>query len=108
MPRGLSGGSYIFNIRNSPGVEILRMRTFDVDYVTQNVSYVQLLATPCVVLPLLHNLRQTSSERFVKRAIVSDFLWREDGIAIGIATPNLDWVVQGIKTQRGTTGLVTR
>lgn len=73
MPRGLGGGSYIFNIRNSPGVEILRMRTFDVDYVTQNVSYVQLLATPCVVLPLLHNLRQTSSERFVKRAIVNDF-----------------------------------
>ena len=55
------------------GVEILRMRTFDVDYVTQNNSYVQLLASLCVVLPLLRELRQTSTERPVKPAVVRDF-----------------------------------
>ena len=68
------GGSCIKNIRNSPGVGILRILwTFDIDYVSQNNSYVQLFATRCVFLPLLRNLRQTFTERFVKPAIVRDF-----------------------------------
>ena len=44
------------NIRNSPGMGILRMWTFDVDYVTQNNSYVELLVT--------------FTERFVKPAVI--------------------------------------
>ena len=49
------------------------MWTFNVDYVTQKNSYVQLSATLCVFLPLLRDLRETSAERFVKPAVVRDF-----------------------------------
>ena len=40
------------------------MWTFDVNYATQNNSYLQLLATLCAFQPLLRGLRQTSTERF--------------------------------------------
>ena len=65
------------NIRNSPegwGITSKEpMWTFNLNDVTQNNSYVQLLATPCVFLPWLRDLHQTSTERFVKPAIVHDF-----------------------------------
>ena len=48
------------------------MSTVDVNYVTQNNSYVQ-LATLRVFQPLLRDLRQTSTERYVKPAVVRDF-----------------------------------
>ena len=38
-----------------------------------------------VFLTLLRDLRQTSTERFVKQAVVRDMLWREDVITIDIA-----------------------
>ena len=41
--------------------------------VIQNNSYIPLLATLCVFLPLLHDLRQMSSERFLKPTVVRDF-----------------------------------
>ena len=46
------------------------MWTFDVNHVTQNNSYMQLSATLYVFEPLLRDLRQTSTERFVKPAVV--------------------------------------
>ena len=64
------------------------MWTFDVNYVTRENSYVQLLAPLRVFLPLLRDLRQTSTERFVKPAVVRDF-WN-------IALPTCDWAVQGV------------
>ena len=50
------------------------MWTFDVNYVTHNNSYVQLLVTLCVFQPLLRDLRQTFTKSFVKPAVVRDFL----------------------------------
>ena len=50
----------------------------------------------CGFQPLLRDLRQTSTERFMKPAVVRDFLWREDVIVIGTALPKLDWVLQGV------------
>ena len=41
------------------------MWLFDVNYLTQNNIYVQLLTTLCII-----DLRQTSTERFVKPAVV--------------------------------------
>ena len=49
------------NILNSHWGGILRMWTFYVDCITQNNSYKQLLATLCMFLSLLYDLRQTSS-----------------------------------------------
>ena len=49
------------------------MWMFDVNDVTQNNSYIQLLAPLCVFLPLLHDLCQTSTDRFMKPAVVHDF-----------------------------------
>ena len=49
------------------------MGIFDVDYITQNNSYVQLLAPLCMFQPLIHDLRQTTTEYFVKPAVVHDF-----------------------------------
>ena len=49
------------------------MKTFDVNYVTQNNSYMQLLATLCMFQTLLHNLHKKSTECFVKPAVVCDF-----------------------------------
>ena len=60
------------NIWNSTG-RVLPIWTVDVNDETQNNSYVQLLATLCVFQPLLRNLRQTSTKRFVKQAVVRDF-----------------------------------
>ena len=48
------------------------MWTFDVDC-NQNNNYVQLLATLCVFLSLLHDLCQPSTERLLKPAVVRDF-----------------------------------
>ena len=65
------------NIRNSPGVgyyvEIAPMCTFGVNCVTQNNSYVQMLAPLLVFLPLSRDLPQASTERFVKPEVVRDF-----------------------------------
>ena len=52
--------------------------TFDVNDITQNNSYVQLLVPLCVFLPLLCDLRQTYTKCSMKPAVV------------------LDWAVQGI------------
>ena len=49
------------------------MWTFDVNYVTQNNSYVQLLAILCVLQALLCDVYQTSMERFMKPTAVRDF-----------------------------------
>ena len=49
------------------------MWMFDINYVCQNNSYRQLLTPLCVFQPLLHDLHQTSMERFVKLAVVRDF-----------------------------------
>ena len=49
------------------------MWMFDINNVTQNNSYIQLLATLCMFQPLLRDLRQTSTERFMKPAVVHDF-----------------------------------
>ena len=58
------------------------MWTFYVNYVTQNNSYIQLLATLCMFLPLLRNLRQTSTERFMKPAVVHDFCGGKVSLAL--------------------------
>ena len=47
--------------------------TFDVNDVTQNNSYTPLLPPLGVFLSLLRILRQTSTERFLKWAVVRDF-----------------------------------
>ena len=51
------------------------MWMFDINDVTQNNNYVQLLAALRVFLSLLllRDLRQTSTEHFVKPAAVHDF-----------------------------------
>ena len=49
------------------------MWAFVINYVTQNNSYVQLLTTLCVFQSLFRGLRQTSTERFVKPAVVRYF-----------------------------------
>ena len=49
-------------------------RAFYVNFVTQKNSSMQLFATLCVFQPLLSDLRQTSTERFVKLAVAPD-LW---------------------------------
>ena len=49
------------------------MCTFDINYVTQNSSDVQMLAMLLVFQPLLRGLRQTPTEPFTKPAVVSDF-----------------------------------
>ena len=54
------------------------MWTFDINYVTQNNSYMQLLATLCM-----------------KKADVHDFCGAKMS-SIAIAVPKLDWVVQGV------------
>ena len=59
------------------------MWKIDLNYITQTNSYVQLLATLCLFYPLLRDLRQTSTERFVKPAVVQDFCKREVVIVIG-------------------------
>ena len=46
---------------------------FDINYVTQNNSYIQLLAPLCSFLPLFRDLCQTSTKCFVKSAVVHDF-----------------------------------
>ena len=46
---------------------------FDGNYVTQKNSYMQLLAPLCVVQPLIRDLCQTFTERFVKPVGVRDF-----------------------------------
>ena len=48
------------------------MWTSDVNCVTQNNSIVQLLVPLCVFQPLLRDIRQTSTERFVEPAVVRD------------------------------------
>ena len=62
---GHGDGSYITTYSKFPpedrGTTNEVMWTFDVNYVTQNNSYVQLLATLRELLPLLRNLRQTST-----------------------------------------------
>ena len=48
------------------------MWTVDINYVTQNNGYVQMLATLRVFLPLLRDLREMSIERFVKPAVICE------------------------------------
>ena len=48
------------------------MWKFHVNYVNQNNSYIQSLATLCKFLPSLRDLRQMSTERFMKPAVVGD------------------------------------
>ena len=67
------GGLYIKNIQNFVGVGMLHMCTFDVDSITQNNGYMQLLATLCMFLPLLRDLHQMSSECFMKPAVERNF-----------------------------------
>lgn len=45
-------------------------RVFDINYVTQNNSYVHLLAMLCMFQPLFCDLHQTSNNCFVKLAVV--------------------------------------
>ena len=49
------------------------MLTFDINDGIHENSCVQLLAPTGVFLPMLRDLRQTSSERFVKLAVVHDY-----------------------------------
>ena len=54
------------------------------------------LFTPLhVFLRLLHDLHETSTERFVNLAVVHDFLSFVIAIAIVIALPKFDWAAQG-------------
>ena len=65
------------------------MRMFDVNYVTQNNSFVQLLATLCLFLPFLHDLCQTSIECFVKPAVVRDFCGTKMSVLLALPYQNL-------------------
>ena len=49
------------------------MWAFDINYIMQNNTYVQLLAMLSMFQPLLHDLRQLSTEHVVKLAVVHDF-----------------------------------
>ena len=77
--------TFVKNIRNSPGALSFTSKepvwTFDV---TRNNSYVQLLAPLPVFLPLLCDLCQRFTERFLKPAVVHDL-----SLALH------DWIVQG-------------
>ena len=64
------------------------MWTFDVDYVTQNNSYVQLFAKLSVFLPFLRDLQQKSTERFVKPAVVH-YLWDVKSLPLSLPYRNL-------------------
>ena len=79
------------NIRNSPGRWGIKskepMWTFDINDVTQSNSYVQLLYPLCMFLSLSHDLRQTSTECFVKLAIVHDFCSMK--LSLGLHYQNL-------------------
>ena len=59
---GHGSGSQIKTYSIFPGGGVLRQRTFSVNDVTQNNSYV--LARICVFLSLLLDLRETSTEHF--------------------------------------------
>ena len=65
------------------------MWTFDLNYVTQNNSYVQLLATQCLFQPLILDLRQTSNERFLKLAVVRDFCGAKMSLPLALLDQNL-------------------
>ena len=58
--------------------------TFDVNYITWNNSYVQVLATLCVFQPLLRDLRQASNERFMKLAVVRDFFGTKMSVPLAL------------------------
>ena len=100
MPGGHVDGSCIAKYSKFPpedrGTANEVMWTFGVNNVTQNNSYIQLLATLCELLPVLRDLRQTSTERFVKPAVVRDFSGREGVVTIGTALQPRDWVVQEV------------
>ena len=56
-----------------------------------------MLATLCMLQPLLRDLRQLSTKCFLKPAVVLVlFLFREDVTVSATALPIFDWVVQGV------------
>ena len=65
------------------------MWTFDPNYVTQNNNYVQLLATLCVIQPLLRDLSPTSTERFVEPAVLRDLCGAKMPLLLALQVPNL-------------------
>ena len=69
---------------------------FDANYIIQNNSYLQLSATLCVFQPLLRDPRQTSTERFMKSAVVRYFCGTKISLPLALQVPKLDWVVQGV------------
>ena len=71
------------------------MWTFDVNYVTRNNGYVQLLAALCVFQPLLRDLSQMSAELFVKPTSVRYFFCgAKMSLPLALQVPKPDWVVQ--------------
>ena len=70
------------------------MWMFYIDYITRNNSYVQLLATLCMFLPLLHDLCQMSTECFAKPAVVYNFWGVKLLLALGLPKPYR--VVRGV------------
>ena len=72
------------------------MWKFDVNDLTQNNNYVQWLATLCVLQPLSRDLRQTSTERFVKTADAGGVCGAKISLPLALQVPRLDWVVQGV------------
>ena len=71
------------------------MWTFDVNHVTQNNSYVQLLATQRVFLPC--DLPQVFTKRNLKPAVVRVFVVaRRCNLPLALQVQNLDWAVRGV------------
>lgn len=77
------------------------MWTFLVNYVTQNNSYVQLLAMVCVFQPLLRDQSQLSTERFVKPAAARDFVCAYLWLPFALQYQNVGfqyiWVISVLK-----------
>ena len=67
------------------------MWMFDINYVTQNNSYMQLLAMLCVFLPVLRDLCQTSTKHFVKPAVVHDLCGMKWSLQLVLHYQNLTW-----------------
>ena len=56
----------------------------------------QLLTPLCVFQLLLRDLRQISTECFVKLAVVCDFCGVNMLLPLALQVPELDWIVQGV------------
>ena len=61
---------------------------FNINYTTQNNSYMQLLATLGVFQPLLRDVHQTSTKRFVKPVVIHDFCGAKISLPLALQFPN--------------------